>query len=412
MSAASPSLDSQISIASQDFVVVDEIQEDQQNESFNWDEMQVIDEYMGESPSNFGSLDEDFPAEADHNVQFGGGRECNIIDSESDLEVIDEDDFYNTFQQNSLFGLLQDTQLQTYGPKNDLLIYLRNLTNHLEVAIKKILNQKKGIKFWVSLKVSYTHPAKPEQLPAIFHLHTGQLLLLNEFQLPDILDDIKSKILQRNAHFIKEQSGLVLEKIHSARLRVSEYLPLAGQSYSELPQYLARKQAIINVNNTDNRCFGYALLSAFMSRGSDPRRHQYYERYFQQYGLAELTYPVSPNDIPLVEDQLRIAINVFSFYDDEGRARYPIYISRKKYAQTIDLLYWEEHFAWIKSFSRFMAGISKNGHKLHWCKRCLCHFTCGAALETHQLYCRRIDFSDIIYTMPPEGSKLKFKHYR
>ncbi len=205
---------------------------------------------------------------------------------------------------------------------------------------------------------------------------------------------------------------MVLNKVLSCRFRVAEYLPLAGGSYSQLPQFLANKHAIVNVNNRDCRCFGYAILSALIPVAMNAERYHHYERYFQEYGLSDLDYPITPNEIPSIEDRLQIGINVFSFYDDEGRARYPIYVSQKNLAKTIDLLYWNEHYAWIRSFSRFMADIRKNRHKLLWCKRCLSHFSSENALDTHHLYCRRIDFSDLIYTMPPEGSKLKFKHYR
>ena len=54
--------------------------------------------------------------------------------------------------------------------------------------------------------------------------------------------------------------------------------------------------------------------------------------------------------------------NVFSFYDDEGRARQPLYISKKTFKKSVDLLYWDEHYAWIKSFSAFMGDHSSH-HK-------------------------------------------------
>ena len=54
-----------------------------------------------------------------------------------------------------------------------------------------------------------------------------------------------------------------------------------------------------------------------------------------------------------------MCINLFTFWDDEGMARTPVYISSKPYANTIDLLYWETgekdgtnsdgHYAWIKT---------------------------------------------------------------
>ena len=50
-------------------------------------------------------------------------------------------------------------------------------------------------------------------------------------------------------------------------------------------------------------------------------------------------------------------INVFSFFDDKGRARYPLVISRKNYEKVANLLYWKNHYAPITSISRLFSDI-------------------------------------------------------
>ena len=47
--------------------------------------------------------------------------------------------------------------------------------------------------------------------------------------------------------------------------------------------------------------------------------------------------------IHTAQDTIHMNVNVFSFYDDEGRARQPIYISKKTFKKSVDLLYWDEH---------------------------------------------------------------------
>ena len=54
---------------------------------------------------------------------------------------------------------------------------------------------------------------------------------------------------------------------------------------------------------------------------------------FEDNHLADLPYPIAPNDVHLYEDQLQTNINVFSFFDEEGKARHPLFISRKQYPQ-------------------------------------------------------------------------------
>ena len=275
-----------------------------------------------------------------------------------------------------------------------------------------MLERHRGLKFWVAIQVSYLNPKKDDEKVLKVYLNTGTLQLTNEFELEDVMRTIKERILLRNAHFIREQSGLILKKIHSTRFKVAQYLPLAAKGHVDLPEFLKKKKAIINVKNKDSRCFGYAVLSALSPAPYNAGELYWYKNKFPKYQLDEIEYPVRVDQIPQIEDQLHINISVYSFFDDGGKGRYPIYVSQKNYSKTIDLLFWNEHYAWIKHFSRFMGDKNSHEHKRFWCKRCLGNFQREQALETHQMYCRRIDFCDQIFTMPPEGSKLRFKHFR
>ena len=99
----------------------------------------------------------------------------------------------------------------------------------------------------------------------------------------------------------------------------------------------------------------YAVLSALMNPRSNPHRPSHYDHLFHDKGLDKIQYPVSIADIPAVEDQLHLNINVFTFFDDAGRARQPLYTSKKIFLDFIFLHYFDEHFVWIKKFGAFMA---------------------------------------------------------
>jgi len=140
-------------------------------------------------------------------------------------------------------------------------------------------------------------------------------------------------------------------------------------TYKPLPKFLKDKKAIVNVNNKDNRCFGFSILAALYHdhlpthlqlRKSRPGT---YKCLFTQHGLDKLAYPVGVEDVAEIEKQIGIGINIFSYSDDKGVDRYPIYISKFWYncetqgpqKTTVDLLYFENHWAAITNFSRFMA---------------------------------------------------------
>ena len=63
--------------------------------------------------------------------------------------------------------------------------------------------------------------------------------------------------------------------------------------------------------------------------------------------------------IPQLEEQLQTSFNVFSFYDKDGRGRYVMFVSKRTMPREIDLLYYDNHYVWIKNFSRLFHDITK-----------------------------------------------------
>ena len=103
---------------------------------------------------------------------------------------------------------------------------------------------------------------------------------MNPEELEEKLDAMVGTILLHNAHFVRQSSGLVLADVLSFHFNVCEFLPLVGRAYKELPTFLAKKKAIVNVQNTDNRCFGYAMASARANIEDNTHRPYQYNRLF------------------------------------------------------------------------------------------------------------------------------------
>ena len=143
-----------------------------------------------------------------------------------------------------------------------------------------------------------------------------------------------------------------------------KYAPLEGRGWQPLPEFLAKKNAIINIRNNDERCFGYSILyfhdrANLSERNSNCSRVSLYKgKMFIRYHLDMLPYPISPNNVHQYEDQLQMNINVFSIFDDEGRASHPMVISRKNYEHVANLLYWKEHYAPITNIHRMFKDIT------------------------------------------------------
>ena len=81
------------------------------------------------------------------------------------------------------------------------------------------------------------------------------------------------------------------------------------------------------------------------------------------------------NDYEKIEDRFQMQVNVFGY---ENKV-YPLYISKKSYNETLNLLLITEkdksHYVFIKDFNRLMFSRTKHKDKKHYCMSCLQNLT-------------------------------------
>ena len=85
-------------------------------------------------------------------------------------------------------------------------------------------------------------------------------------------------------------------------------------------------------------------------------------------------------------------INMFSFFDDEGRARHPLIISRQNYDRVAHLFNWKNHYAPIANISRRFLDITNINNQKHFCLRFFGHCLTEEVFSRHMEHCTRDDF--------------------
>ena len=88
-----------------------------------------------------------------------------------------------------------------------------------------------------------------------------------------------------------------------------------------LPDWLAKKGAIINPKNSDMECFRWAVIAAMKWRDIDncPERISKLGRYEDNFDWTGIKFPVSFRDIKRFESRSEITINILAF---EGKQVY------------------------------------------------------------------------------------------
>ena len=340
-----------------------------------------------------------------HEIQFGDGHAS--VNSTSEM---DPDEFYEVQRGSAFRNTLLYSDFRPRSQHHDLIGFLSKLANQIKLKILNLLNRFQGLKIWTSIEVEYTKQNDNKDVLTRY-LNSKAETVFNDFELDEIVRKILEQIIERNANFIQIRSGLVLNKVKCAAIHVSKHVPLAGASYKPLPKFLQDKHAVINVQNTDDRCFGYSVLSMLQPCAIHAERPNNYNNFFLTRNLNQLNYPIEPRNVPKVEDTIQMNINIYGC-SHEGVKRFPLYVSKKQYPICIDLLYWDGHYAWIKNFSALFSDVNKGEHKMLFCKRCLGHFISKESLANHQRNCQMAGFTSTIYTMPQPGAILKFKNVR
>ena len=135
---------------------------------------------------------------------------------------------------------------------------------------------------------------------------------------------------------------------------------------------------------------------------------------FERNHLVDLPYPIATQDVHLYKDVLQINIYVYSFSDDEGKVRHPLFTSKNEYPRKAELLYWDEHYAPITDLARFVHDISKHKEHKNICRRCFGSLYTDESIAKHERLCTREDCISVLHVLAApiiEQAHIKFRQF-
>ena len=293
--------------------------------------------------------------------------------------------------------------------KKDPFYQLEASTTSIKDLFKKLLDETKGFKYQITLKVElkkYKPKGKIEFSPVYFN-STTKTVINHKFGL----DKSFQEILYRIDNWINEGSGWIVELIESQYINVSTYRPLSGSSYIKLPVELkSPKKGLINIKNNDQKCFLWCHVRHINPVKIHPERiRQTNKELVNDLDYDRIEFPVREKDFSKIETKNNICINVFGH---ENRLVFPIYISDQKFENSMDLLLVinenKSHYVYIKDFDRFMFHKTKNKNKKYFCKSFLQCFSSKNVLTEHKEVCLSINGAQSIRF---EKETIEFKNY-
>jgi hypothetical protein len=142
-----------------------------------------------------------------------------------------------------------------------------------------------------------------------FHRHPQHI---EERQSID-LADICSNLTAQAENFSSKGSGFHLNCISRLAVVISKFAPLCGSSYLPTPKWLELKHCIVDVENSDEKCFVWSILADVHPVRKNPQRLSHYKPYENSLNLDQLTFPVPINQINRFErNNTDTSVNVLS----------------------------------------------------------------------------------------------------
>ena len=167
-------------------------------------------------------------------------------------------------------------------PNNkDLLSFAREMKSKFTDLVENEIQKLKSVKvsFGLQVKFSIERNGETQYMEHYFRENEPHVFNKNDEELikqefDRFVENVKGEI----EAWSENGSGWVIEKIMVAYVNVARYQPWRGGTYLPLPANLAKKKAMINVQNRDNECLKWALKAALFPPldGKNPQRPSKY----------------------------------------------------------------------------------------------------------------------------------------
>ena len=144
-------------------------------------------------------------------------------------------------------------------------------------------------------------------------------------------------------------------------------------------------KGLINLKNKDRKCFMWCHVRLINPQNRNAEKiNKQDKKIAANLNYSDIVFSLDINDYEKTEDKFQMQVNVFGY---ENKV-YPLYISKKSYDQTLNLLLITEkdkfHYVFIEYFNRLMFSRTKHKDKKHHCMSCLQSFTTEEILSNHK----------------------------
>ena len=310
---------------------------------------------------------------------------------------------------SSLSDIFKETDIEIVDETN-IHSSVRHAINKIQITIKP------PVKIQLNVHIEYT-TEKDEKLPV--WVSTRQQSIINDEK--NWSKEMFNRFITASDEAKLRGSGWSQGRVLEIKLKETKFNPIAGKSFIPLPKELILKRAVLNIKNTDNRCFMWCVLAKLHYVKKNPERVSNYQQYVPELNFSNIDFPVTLDQIGRFESQNEpITVNVYTWSAEDNLQ--PIRISDRSptigepHNKHVDLLLAtdgaKQHYTLIRTMSRLMKHTTKDHLKQDFCRRCLLRMPSVETAVKHREHCMSITDCYTKLIPPKPGSKVSFKNFK
>ncbi|MES9881403.1 MAG: C2H2-type zinc finger protein [Sedimenticola sp.] len=300
--------------------------------------------------------------------------------------------------------------------KYDLLAFFANVRSQIRDILQSRVRDTGGIKWNLCTHVEMERQVgdgETQSAIPYFRSRTYSTLTVETFSDHE-LNDALQKMQISLENYIRQGSAWNVKRVIHMEIQTVVYTPILGKSYIELPGTLKRSSGILNITNTDNKCFIWCVLASIHPSHDSPESVVNYEPFECELSMGGIGYPVTLSKIDRFERQnCNISVNVFSFEKNEIL---PLKITKNSgRVHHVNLLLIKtsnsSHYCLIKDLNKFLSRTKSHKSKHFFCNYCLHGFTTERILLDHIPYCSTNGPQKVQLPKPGKDDILEFKDF-
>ena len=247
------------------------------------------------------------------NMGYGQETLNDIAEKETEDEQQQEEDIDITPHEHeiALKGAYRSFVIPG-RPKTNVDSYFHQTKPHIKTLIENLIKEMGSEKIIMTLWVVWKKPIKlllksdPEDMDdgTADNIFDEKIEIpFNSLMIQFFQGSYNNDLIERMLAYIKSQTenpkfpeiGFILVKIMHLYINFHRLVLTRGSSYTELPEWIKSKKAVINPQNKDEECFKWAVITVLYHE-EIKKDHQCPSRlrpYENQYNRKGLKFPVS-----------------------------------------------------------------------------------------------------------------------